>query len=294
MAAEMKETMNNSDEIDLREIFLVIWKRKFWIAGFVFVVCAITVFVVLRMDNIYESKAILRPSQNNTGQMSSMVSNLGGLASLAGINLGSSGNVSPYNTMNAILQDDDFIYSFVIKNKFESKIVDDFDELSVTDKYKENPKFFIVKSFDDSLNFTEDAKSGLFMLSFQNKDRLFAKKVVDTLLIAVSAQYKTVEMKNVQERIDKYKSEMEKISDITLRNKLAEVVAGLIQNKVLSQAQEYYGFDIIVNSGVADELGKVKPKRALICIVVAFLSFFTAVIVALISDSFKIRSKGVK
>lgn len=294
MAAEMKETMNNSDEIDLREIFLVIWKRKFWIAGFVFIVCAITVFAVLRMDNIYESKAILRPSQNDASQMSSMVSNLGGLASLAGINLGSSGSVSPYNAMNTILKDPDFIYVFVRNNKFEPYIFEDYGNMSLTDEYKENPKFFISKTFGESFSFTEDTKTGLITLSFQNKDREFAKKAVDNLLISISSKYKMIEMKNLQERIDNYKSEIDKTTDITLKNKLAEVVAGLIQNKVLAQAQGYYGFDVIVKSGVPDELDKVKPKRALICIAMAFVSFFIAILGTLIYDSFKTTSKGVK
>lgn len=285
--------MNNTvanDEIDLREIFKVVWKRKFWIAGFVAIVCAVTVLIVINMDNIYESKAILRPSQNNTTQMSSMASSLGGLASLAGINIGSSGNVSPYNSMNAIVQDDDFIYAFVTKNKFEPKIIDKFEEISSTDEYKENQKFFIVKSFKDSFNFTEDSKTGLLSLSFQNKDREFAKKIVDALLSDVSAKYQLLEMKNLQERIDKYKTEIDKTADITLKNKLSEVVAGLIQNKVLSQAQEYYGFDVIVKPGVPDSIDKVKPKRGIICVVAFFLSFFVSVFVALVLESFK----GVK
>ncbi|HAW57544.1 MAG TPA: hypothetical protein DCX03_00790 [Bacteroidales bacterium] len=285
--------MNNSavnDEIDLREIFKVIWKRKFWIIGFVAVVCAVTVVIVMKMDNIYESRAILRPSQNNTSQMSSIASSLGGLASLAGINIGSTGNVSQYNSMSAIVQDDDFIYVFVTKNKFEPRIIDKFEKLSSTDEYKENKKFFIVKSFKDSLNFTEDSKTGLLSLSFQNKDREFAKKVVDALLFDASAKYQMIEMRNLQERIDKYKNEIEKTSDITLKNKLAEVVAGLIQSKVLSQAQEYYGFDVIVNPGIPDAMDKVKPKRAIICIAAFFLSLFVSVFVALVLESFK----GVK
>ncbi len=282
----MTNTVNN-DEIDLREIFLVIWKRKYWIAGFVFIVCAITVFVVLKMDNIYESKAVLRPVQNNTNQMSSALSSLGGLANLAGINIGSGGNVSPYNSMNAIANDADFIYSFVTENKFESKIVDDYAEFSLTEKYKENPKFFIVKAFKDSFGFSEDSKTGLMTMYFQNKDREFAKKVVDMLLKETSLKYQTIEMKNIDERINKYKNEINKTSDIALKNKLAEVVAGLIQSKVLSQAQEFYGFDILVKPSVPDELDKIKPRRSLIVILSFFISGFMAIFLTLAYESFK-------
>lgn len=282
----MTNTAHN-DEIDLKDILRIIWKRKFWIAGFVIFVCAVTVFTVLKMDNIYESKAVLRPVQNSTNQMSSALSNLGGLANLAGINIGSGGNVSPYNSMNAIVNDADFIYSFVTENKFESKIVDDYSEFSLTEKYKENQKFFVVKAFKDNFGFIEDSKTGLMTMYFQNKDREFSKKVVDMLLKETSLKYQTIEMENIDERINKYKNEIDKTSDIALKNKLAEVVAGLIQSKVLSQAQEFYGFDILVKPSVPDELDKIKPRRSLIVILSFFISGFMGIFLSLAYESFK-------
>lgn len=287
--------MNNAavnDEIDLRDILKVIWKRKFWIAGFVVAVCAVTVFIVVNMDNIYESKAVLRPSQNNTNQMSSMASSLGGLASLAGINIGSSGNVSPYNAMNAILSDKDFIYAFVSKHKFEDKVIGDFEQRKNDEDYNKNIKFFVSQSLNNALSFSEDSKTGLITISFQNKDREFTKIFVDSILNDLSSAYRALEIKNLQERIDNYKSEIDKTNDITLKNKLADVVSGFIQNKVLSQAQEFYGFDIIIKPSVADPIDKVKPKRAVICILAFFLSLCLSIFSALVFDVLNKQEKG--
>lgn len=85
---------NNDDEIDLGKLFRIIWEgKKIVIAvttGF-----AITALVIsLVLPNIYQSKALLSAvdSQGGSGSASQ---NLGGIASLAGINLSSSsaGNV---------------------------------------------------------------------------------------------------------------------------------------------------------------------------------------------------------
>lgn len=284
--------MNNTqitdkDEIDFRKIFHLLWQKKMWITGFVAVVCAITVAVVLNMDNIYASRAVLRPSHDNMNQMSSLASNFGGLASLAGINLGSSGNVTPYNTMRAIVQDADFAYSFVKKNKFEPKVYDDYEDKKDKEKYKENEKYFLVKSLRESLSFSEDLKTGLITLSYENKDKIFAKQFIDLMLIELSEKYMSIEMANLQERIDNYKKEIDKTNDITLKNKLAEVVAGLIQNKVLSQAQEYYGFDILVNADISDNIDKVKPKRGLICVAMFIASLIVSIGTVIIIDTFK-------
>jgi uncharacterized protein involved in exopolysaccharide biosynthesis len=269
MAAEMKD-INNSAEINLRELAAVVWKRKFWIVGFVFLVCAATVFIVLRMDNIYESKAVLRPTQNNTNQMSSVMSNLGGLASLAGVS--TVGSVSPYNSMNAIIKDKDFIFNFIQSHEFEPFIIENFQDIKAMPDYNENTKFFIYKSLKGTLTFLEDSKTGLVTVSLQNKNREFTKTFLDKLLIALSARYKLIEMKNLDERIENYKNEINKTSDITLKNKLSDIVSGLIQNKVLAQAQEYYGFEIIVKPSVSDAMDKVGPRRSLICVAMFILS----------------------
>lgn len=262
--------INNSAEINLRELAAVVWKRKFWIVGFVFLVCAATVFIVLRMDNIYESKAVLRPTQNNTNQMSSVMSNLGGLASLAGVS--TVGSVSPYNSMNAIIKDKDFIFNFIQSHEFEPFIIENFQDIKAMPDYNENTKFFIYKSLKGTLTFLEDSKTGLVTVSLQNKNREFTKTFLDKLLIALSARYKLIEMKNLDERIENYKNEINKTSDITLKNKLSDIVSGLIQNKVLAQAQEYYGFEIIVKPSVSDAMDKVGPRRSLICVAMFILS----------------------
>lgn len=272
----MEQINNNTtaDEIDLRDIARILSKRKFWILGFVTVVCAITVLFVLKMDNIYESKAILRPVKNGTNQV----------ASIAGINLGS-GDVTPFNTMKAIIYDNEFLYSFVIKNKFEKFIIKNYDEQAKSKKYTDNAKFFIVNALSKNLSFVEDNKSKLITISLQNKDREFTKLFLDKILFELSNNYKTIEMKNIQERIDNYKNEIDRTNDITLKNKLAEVVSGFIQSKVLAQAQAYYGFDILVKPAVSDQLAKVKPKRSLICAAAFFLSFTLAVIFVISYES---------
>ena len=285
---ENKQSINN-DEIDLREIATIIWKRKVFITLFVFVVCIVTVIVTLKMDNIYESKAVLRPTQDNANQMSSTLSSIGTLASFAGLSLGNGGSVSPYNSMSAISRDENFIYLFIKNNKFESQVVDKYEDIYNTDKYKDNPKYYIVKSFQNNFEFTEDTKTGLMTLNFKNKDRYFTKKITDALLVAISNRYKAIEMNNIQERINSYKNEIDKTNDIALKNKLSELVAGLIQNKVLSLAQEYYGFDILVNPDVSDSINNVSPRRGVICILTAFLSLLISIFCTLIFESVKNR-----
>ena len=80
------------DDLDLRELFLVLWEGKALITMVTGLAAIVSVAVALSMPNIYQSTAILAPkSDGGTGGLSRLASQYGGLASLAGINLGGLG-----------------------------------------------------------------------------------------------------------------------------------------------------------------------------------------------------------
>jgi len=273
----MNVNETSKDEIDIRELLSCVWMRKYLIIIFVAIVSIATVLIVLKMDNIYAPSALLKSKQNDASKMSSMASSLSGLSNLVGVNVGSAGIVTPYYTMCSIIYDGDFIVKFVQKYNFESKVINKYDDFIKEKPLKDDIEYAIRASVRKNLFFVEDAKSGLITISYHNKDRVFAKQFLDSILIELSKRYKSVDLENIQEQIDAYKSEISKTDDISLKNKLADVISTLIQNKVISQAQVYYGFDILTNPSVPHLKEKIKPRRSIICIVSAFSSFLFAV-----------------
>ena len=80
------------DEIDLRELFLVLWEGKALITMVTGLAAIVSVTVALSMPNIYKSTATLVPkTDGGTGGLSRLASQYGALASLAGVNLGGLG-----------------------------------------------------------------------------------------------------------------------------------------------------------------------------------------------------------
>ena len=79
------------DEIDLRELFYVLWEGKWIITSLTAFISIIAVIYSLLLPNIYESKAILVPvdSSNN---ISGALGGYASLAGLAGVNLSSVGD----------------------------------------------------------------------------------------------------------------------------------------------------------------------------------------------------------
>ena len=78
------------DEIDLRELFGVLWAGKWLIAGITSAATVIAVIVALILPNIYRAEALLAPNdQEGARGLSALAAQYSGLASLAGINIGS-------------------------------------------------------------------------------------------------------------------------------------------------------------------------------------------------------------
>jgi LPS O-antigen subunit length determinant protein (WzzB/FepE family) len=78
---------NESFDIDLREIAVLLYARKVLILSITFLVSAIAALVLLLLPNVYTSSAVLIPTQSQNGALGSLAGQYGGLADLAGISL---------------------------------------------------------------------------------------------------------------------------------------------------------------------------------------------------------------
>ena len=86
--------MNNyksSDEIELSELLSAIWNRKIFICLVTSFFSIVSILYALSLPNIYTSHALLKSAENSSSS-SGLLSQYSGMASLAGISLGSSGS----------------------------------------------------------------------------------------------------------------------------------------------------------------------------------------------------------
>ena len=84
------QTTYDDDEIDLKELFFALWSGKIWIA-----ICTVffafgAVVYALSLDPRYEAKSVFELKSSN--RASGLTSQLGGLAALAGVSVGSNGD----------------------------------------------------------------------------------------------------------------------------------------------------------------------------------------------------------
>ena len=105
------------DEIDLRELFTAIWQGKWIIIAITTLFAVASVFYAINQPNIYKSEALLAPAeQDKAGGLGALAGQFGGLASLAGVNLGSGGGVDKTQMALEVLKSRQFTSEFIQKH----------------------------------------------------------------------------------------------------------------------------------------------------------------------------------
>ena len=264
------------DEIDLIELFRVLWKRKTIIFIFTILAAVAAVLISLSMPNIYQSDAVLISRESSKGSNLNM---LGGLGGMVASQFGIGGN-SSMEEMQSILKSKRLLFGIIEKKNLlkrlfpkkwdkKKKIWKDPDKVpTIQDGYK---------ALTAILHLNYDKKSGTLTIAIQNKDSEFAKQLVEWLVQGLSDTLRQRTLDDAGENIKFFTKELKKTDDPLLKEKLYASLAKEIERRTFAMAQKYYGFNILDYPIIPDKDKKVKPKRALICILSTITAFFISV-----------------
>ena len=104
----------NDTELDLKELWNIIWNGKVVIIATTLVFAVASVVFALSLSDEYKSSVTLQPaSTSNSSNLSRLAGQFGGLASLAGINLGNVGGTDNTSVAIEILRSWSFIEKFI-------------------------------------------------------------------------------------------------------------------------------------------------------------------------------------
>ena len=278
----------HDDEIDLRELFSVIWQGKWLIIAITAVFAIGSVVFAIMQPNIYKSEALLAPAaEEQGGGLSGLASQLGGLASLAGVNLGGKGGTDKTQLAIEVLKSRQFTSEFIQKHSIladlmaakkwnrEQDIItyneDDYlvetntwvrdvepplkSEPSMQEAYKVFSKIFTVNS---------DKETSMVTLAVEHLSPTVAEQWVTWLVQDINKVMKerdVAEANRSSEFLNKQIA-LTNVADIkTILYKLVEEQAKTI---MFAEVRDEYVFKTIDPALVPEE--KAKPKRALICV----------------------------
>ncbi len=109
----------DDDEINLLDLLLVLAKNKWLIIGSCAATFVLACVYTLTLPNIYTATARILPPQKESGGLGAMMGNMGGLAALAGINVGGGSGDLYVGMLESRTLSDAIIARFGLMEKYE-------------------------------------------------------------------------------------------------------------------------------------------------------------------------------
>ena len=289
------------DEIDLRELFAVLWAGKAKIIAITAVFAIASVIYALSVPNQYKATALLAPAQQDSGGISGALGQLGGLASLAGVSIGG-GDSSEAQVAQEIMKSWSFIEGFMltmtlrlrytrpkagVKGQMSYRLIKSYDAannqwLVEDDSGVVGPpsSWQLFKAFSERVAVSEDKKSGLVSVSIEYYSPQIAKQWLDLYISAINKHMQARQVAKVSNNIEYLEAQIEKTSITEMQEVFYTIIEEQIKSQMLAEASPDYAFVAVSPSMVPEE--KSQPKRALICILGTLLGGMLSVLLVLV------------
>ena len=302
MQNEVQNESQYDDEIDLRELFGVLWAGKVKIIAITAMFAVASVIYALSVPNQYKATALLAPAQSDGGGLSGALGQLGGLASLAGVSLGG-GESGEAQIAQEIMKSWSYIEGFIADNNIAVEVYaaegwskgsntleinNDAYDVETTEWLIEdesgtiNPpsSFQLFAAFSGMLSISEDKKSGLVLVSIEYYSPQIAKQWVDMYVESINRFMQQRQIEKVTININYLQEQIEKAAIAEMQEVFYTIIEEQTKNKMLAEASPDYVF-VAVGPSMVPEL-KSQPKRVLICILGALLGGMLSVLLVLI------------
>ena len=291
------------DEIDLRELFGALWAGSRKIIAITAVFAFVSVIYALSLSDQYKATVLLAPAQSDGADLSGALGQLGGLASLAGVDIGS-GDSSEAQMAQEIMKSWSFIDVFIAENNIsvevyaaegwsrgsnELQIDDDIYDAETKTWLVENDNtgevgppssWVLFEAFSERLVVSENKKSGLVSVSIEYYSPQIAKQWLDMYVAAINAHMQQRQMEKVTNNINYLQAQIENTSIAEMREVFYTIIAQQTKNKMLAEASPEYAFVAVSPSMVPEE--KSQPERAFICIIGTLLGGILSVLLVLV------------
>jgi len=245
------------DEIDLWELWETIWSGRWLIVAITGVFTLGGVAYSLLAQEWYKADVVLVPAEKKS--IGGTLSQLSGLASLAGIDIPSASEQEPV----AVLKSKDFARSFIEDEKLLKVILSESEEENVLDMRD------AIKLFDDRVReVVEDKKTGLITLSIRWTDPNLAAQWANLLVEKLNDRLRGQALQETERNVIYLQREIAATSVISLQQTLGRVLESEMQKFMLARGNEEFAFKVIDRATPPKQ--RESPNRSLVTILSAF------------------------
>ena len=278
------------DAIDLLALWRVLLDYKRVLATIFLAALALATTAAFLMTPVYRAELVMSPVvKEGNSKLSSLAGQFGGLASMAGVNLGS-GNDGVEKIL-AILGSRAFLIPFMRQeNIFKHLYPEYWDTKSgtwiVSSTNKSQTSLKAYKLFaNEILNVKNDLKSGLVTLSVEWTDPELAAKWANRLVSRLNDNQRQFAISEAQRSIEYLNQQLKETRVVDMQQVIYRLIESQTKVIMLANVKNEYALQVI-DPAVTPET-KVRPKRMLMVVVGALLGLVGSFIVVFILNAVK-------
>lgn len=270
---------------------------KITLIGLIFGVSS--VYYALNIPNQYSAKVVVASNIESNKAMGGALSKFGGLASLAGVNLGG-GNASSPEVLFETISSNSFLAEFIRqyklgpivmastgynpnKNEFiyDEKLYNFNQKKWVRDfKYPQTIEpndLELVEKFKDSFSSSYARKTKLISLGYKSFSPEHSKVVVETLVAHFNQYVRNKDIKDSEKNISYLEQELSTARYKEVKIALQQIMEEQYKKLALAKTRDEYAFKVIEAPLLAAK--KSEPKRAIICAAITFIGTLITVLI---------------
>jgi LPS O-antigen subunit length determinant protein (WzzB/FepE family) len=253
------------ESLDLFQIGAVVWNHKWTVIVVTAIFVALASAYAFTAKQRFRAEVLLRPADTkSTPGVSSALGGLGGLASLAGINIGIGNTAEPI----AVLSSREFTAAFLEdQNLLPVLFPSRWDS---TNKQWKPSRFSALPDVRDGVRYfdktirtvREDKKTGFVTMSIEWTDPNIAASWANLLVDRVNERMRNRALAESELNVAYLKQELASSNIVSLQQSIGHVLETELQKLMLAKATKEYSFKIIDHA--EPPKWRSSPRRGLI------------------------------
>ncbi len=300
MENEIKTAGSMDEEIDLFELFAILWRKKWLISGISLGAGIVALVITFFLPNIYRAEAVIKPVRPES-EKSSLASKLGGI--VPGIEIGGSGTLED---LEVLLKSKDLtvrvfdkynLYPKIFKDQFDPETGEFVPKKSLFQGLVsifgggEEPKppgeWDAIRAADKMLKVKADVKKGVLKVSFESEDPELSAEIVEYYLEEAKNRLQEEALRRATKNKEFIEKQLKIAVDPLIKERLYYLYGREVEKEMMAKNREQFAFTIVDPPKPPDR--KTKPRRGLTAVLTTISVGFLTCFIVLVAESRKGR-----
>jgi len=259
----------DTDQVDVVALLRVVWRYKYFIAVVAAVCGLLAVVLALSATYIYRAEVVVTEARDEgMGGAASLANELGGLASIAGINLlkGSTGHEA-----QAVLRSRHLAEEFVRRNGLVTELLP---------TARERPTlWFAVREFRERvLSIREEEDSGTTTIAIEWTDPIVVAHWANEFIALANEIMRTRALDESSRNIKYLNDQLAKTDMVEIKRVMYSLIENETKTHMLANVRKEYAFTVVDPAVVPEQ--RIWPRRTLMVLTGGVLGVILGVILA--------------